>query len=67
MASSQSEMHCNGILPIDHMRDHIGPISYLIEKIPKVVLESIYGMRLPIPDELEKGKLSRVRCHVVTR
>ena len=58
LAASQSEMFCNGILPIDHMRDAVGPISYLIEKIPRIVLESVYGMKLPVPDhDLEKGRL----------
>ena len=57
LACSQSEMFCEGILPIDHMRDHEGPIAYLIEKIPRIVLESVYGMRLPVPDELEGARL----------
>ena len=58
LAASQSEMFCNGILPIDHMRDAVGPISYLIDKIPRIVLESVYGMKLPVPDDnLEKGRL----------
>ena len=58
IAASQSEMFCNGILPIDHMRDAVGPISHLIDKIPRIVLESVYGMKLPVPDvELEGARL----------
>ena len=57
LASSKSEMFCSGILPIDHMRDHEGPMTYLLEKIPRIVLESVYGMKLPHPDVLEKGRL----------
>jgi large subunit GTPase 1 len=35
-ASSRAEMVCNGILPIDNMKDHLSPMDVLASRIPKV-------------------------------
>ena len=46
-------MICSGILPIDQMRDHTPPVSLVCQRIPRVVLEQIYGIVLPLPPEGE--------------
>lgn len=46
ISSSRAELVLNGILPIDQLRDFIGPVSQLCQYVPKSVLESIYGIIL---------------------
>uniref|UniRef100_A0A8C2MMQ0 Large subunit GTPase 1 homolog n=1 Tax=Cricetulus griseus TaxID=10029 RepID=A0A8C2MMQ0_CRIGR len=45
--STKAEMICNGILPIDQMRDHVPP------NIPRHVLEATYGINIIKPGEDE--------------
>lgn len=54
--SSKAEMICNGILPIDQMRDHVPPVSLVCQRIPRHLLEATYGIRLPQPGEGEDGR-----------
>ncbi|XP_068137256.1 large subunit GTPase 1 homolog [Hyperolius riggenbachi] len=49
--STKAEMICSGILPIDQMRDHIPPISLIAQRIPRHVLEAIYGISIIRPRE----------------
>ncbi|KAM9315927.1 large subunit GTPase 1 homolog [Gastrophryne carolinensis] len=51
--STKAEMICSGILPIDQMRDHIPPISLISLRIPRYVLEAIYGINIIRPREDE--------------
>ncbi|KAM5165564.1 large subunit GTPase 1 homolog [Mantella aurantiaca] len=51
--STKAEMICSGILPIDQMRDHIPPISLISFRIPRYVLEAIYGINIIRPREDE--------------
>jgi len=46
-ANSKAEMMCCGVLPIDQMRDHISPISLILSRVPKEVLEVMYKIVLP--------------------
>lgn len=50
---TKADMVLNGILPIDQMRDHVPPISLVTQRIPRHVLEDMYGIMLPIPREDE--------------
>ena len=45
--SSKAEMVCHGILPIDQMRDYIGPTSLLVSRVYPEVLEETYFLKLP--------------------
>ncbi|KAH9460325.1 hypothetical protein MJO28_004003 [Puccinia striiformis f. sp. tritici] len=45
-ASTKAELVCDGVLPIDQMREHTGPISLITQRIPKEVLEATYGLQL---------------------
>ncbi|XP_053566180.1 large subunit GTPase 1 homolog [Bombina bombina] len=51
--STKAEMICSGILPIDQMRDHVPPISLIAQRVPRYVLESIYGINIIRPREDE--------------
>ncbi|XP_073531150.1 large subunit GTPase 1 homolog [Phyllobates terribilis] len=51
--STKAEMICSGILPIDQMRDHVPPISLIAQRIPRFVVEAIYGVNIIRPREDE--------------
>jgi len=46
IASSKSEMICNGVLPVDNLKDWISPIEYVTKKIPKTVMNYVYKLNL---------------------
>lgn len=47
--SARSEMVAAGVLPIDRITDHRGPIQLVAERVPRIVLEEVYGIVLPKP------------------
>ncbi|RKP31907.1 P-loop containing nucleoside triphosphate hydrolase protein [Metschnikowia bicuspidata] len=47
-AYSNGELVCNGVLPIDQLREHIPPSSLVCQRIPKFYLEAVYGIHIPI-------------------
>lgn len=49
--SSKAEMVCNGVFPLSQLRDHVGPMNLVVQRIPRRTLESFYGIRLPPPVE----------------
>ena len=49
-ANSKAEMMCCGVLPIDTMKDYISPVSLIVHRVPKHVLEGHYRIRLPAAD-----------------
>ncbi|XP_065842753.1 large subunit GTPase 1 homolog isoform X2 [Oscarella lobularis] len=51
--STKADMVCSGILPIDQMRDHTGPVSLVCQNIPRAILERTYGFYLVQPAEGE--------------
>ncbi|KAH0537910.1 large subunit GTPase 1 homolog [Cotesia glomerata] len=50
---TKAEMVLHGILPIDHLRDHVPSITLLGIWIPRHVLEDTYGIMLPPPRDGE--------------
>ncbi len=56
ISSSRSELVLNGILPIDQLRDFIGPSSQLCSYVPKTILEAIYGIKLIQKGVEEQGE-----------
>jgi large subunit GTPase 1 len=46
-ANSKAEMMCCGVLPIDTMKDYISPVSLIVHRVPKKVLEAHYRIILP--------------------
>ncbi|XP_022104220.1 large subunit GTPase 1 homolog [Acanthaster planci] len=49
MVSSKAEMIVSGILCIDHLRDSIPPVSLVCERIPRHILNNIYGINIIKP------------------
>ncbi|KAI8645393.1 hypothetical protein BD408DRAFT_361569 [Parasitella parasitica] len=52
-STTKADQVCNGVLPIDQLREHTGPCTLVAKRIPKAVLESTYGLRIrtvPIED-----------------
>lgn len=41
-------MVCDGVLPIDQMREYTGPITLVIKRIMKEVLEATYGLDIQV-------------------
>lgn len=45
-ASTKAELVCNGILPIDQLREFTGPSTLVARRIPKHFLEAVYGIKI---------------------
>ena len=45
-ASTKAELVCNGVLPIDQLREYNGPVGLVARRIPKLFLEAIYGIQI---------------------
>ncbi|KAI0146372.1 putative ribosome biogenesis GTPase Lsg1 [Xylariaceae sp. FL1272] len=45
-ATTKAELVCNGVLPIDQMREFIGPAGLITHRIPQPFLEAIYGIQI---------------------
>lgn len=54
-AYSNGELVCNGVLPIDQLREHIAPVSLVCQRIPKFFLEAVYGIHIPIQSKTDGG------------
>lgn len=53
-ATTKAELVCNGILPIDQLREYTGPATLVAQRIPKSFMEAVYGMKILIRP-LEEG------------
>ncbi|KAI5956946.1 hypothetical protein KGF54_000565 [Candida jiufengensis] len=53
-AYTNAELVCNGVLPIDQLREHIPPTALVCQRIPKFFLEAVYGIHIPI-QKVEDG------------
>lgn len=45
-ASTDAELVCNGVLPIDQLREYTAPTALVTQRIPKYFLEAIYGISI---------------------
>ncbi|RDA87516.1 hypothetical protein CP532_1602 [Ophiocordyceps camponoti-leonardi (nom. inval.)] len=45
-AFTKADLVCNGVLPIDQMREHTGPVALVTQRIPQRLLEALYGIRI---------------------
>lgn len=53
-ATTKAELVCNGILPIDQLREYTGPAGLVTKRIPQSFLEALYGVKI-ITRPLEEG------------
>jgi large subunit GTPase 1 len=45
-ATTKADLVCNGVLPIDQMRESTGPVGLVTQRIPQRFLEAIYGIHI---------------------
>jgi large subunit GTPase 1 len=45
--NTKAALLCNGILPIDRMRDHVAPVHWICNRISAEQFESTYNLKLP--------------------
>ena len=45
-ATTKAELVCNGILPIDQLREFTGPAGLVAKRIPQIFFEALYGVRV---------------------
>lgn len=45
-ATTKAELVCNGILPIDQLREFTGPAGLVAQRIPQPFLEAVYGIKI---------------------
>ncbi|KAJ3734647.1 P-loop containing nucleoside triphosphate hydrolase protein [Lentinula guzmanii] len=54
-ATTKAALVCDGVLPIDQMKEYTGPISLVVQRIPRVVLEATYGLSINVKGVEEGG------------
>jgi large subunit GTPase 1 len=54
-ATTKAELVCNGILPIDQLREFTGPAGLVAQRIPHAFLENVYGMKITMRPAEEGG------------
>ena len=54
-AYNNGELVCNGVLPIDQLRDFISPSNLVAQRIPKYYLEAVYGIHIQTKSVDEGG------------
>ena len=45
-AGTKADLVCNGVLPIDQLREYTGPVGLVTRRIPKSFLEAVYGIQI---------------------
>ncbi len=53
-ATTKAELVCSGVLPIDSLRESMGPVGLVANRIPQAFLEAVYGIKIHIRP-LEEG------------
>ena len=54
-ATTKAELVCNGILPIDQLREFTGPTGLVAQRIPQSFFEALYGIKVNIRPTEEGG------------
>ncbi|CAK9783764.1 GTP-binding protein [Cutaneotrichosporon oleaginosum] len=58
-ANTQADLVCDGVLPIDQMREYSAPVDLVCRRIPRAILEGTYGIRIDVK-EIEDGGTGKV-------
>lgn len=45
-ATTKADLVCDGVLPIDQLREHTGPVTLITKRLPKEILEGTYGLSI---------------------
>lgn len=54
-AMTQADMVVDGVLPIDQMREYSAPTDLVCRRVPKEILEGVYGIGIGVKSEEEGG------------
>jgi len=54
-ATTKAELVCNGILPIDQLREFTGPAGLVAQRIPQSFFEALYGVKVHTRPQEEGG------------
>lgn len=54
-ATTAAELVCDGVLPIDQLREYTGPVTLVVRRIPRGILEGIYGLRIRVKGPEDGG------------
>lgn len=54
-ATTKAELVCNGILPIDQLREFTGPAGLVAQRIPQSFFEALYGIKVHTRPSEEGG------------
>jgi large subunit GTPase 1 len=57
--TTKADLVCDGILPIDQLREYTGPTALVAQRIPKDVLDATYGVSIKVK-AVEEGGDSQV-------
>ncbi|KAG8893404.1 hypothetical protein FRC01_013614 [Tulasnella sp. 417] len=45
-ATTKAELICDGVLPIDQMREYSAPVALVVKRVPPQILEATYGLTI---------------------
>ncbi|KAF9477541.1 P-loop containing nucleoside triphosphate hydrolase protein [Pholiota conissans] len=45
-ATTKADLVCDGVLPIDQLREYTGPVDLLAKRLPREILEATYGLTI---------------------
>lgn len=54
-ATTKADLVCDGVLPIDQLREYTGPTALVVRRLPKEVLEATYGLTVKVSGVEEGG------------
>ncbi|PRT57059.1 Large subunit GTPase 1 [Wickerhamiella sorbophila] len=54
-AQTSGDLVCNGVLPIDQLREYSGPVELVCQRIPLYFLEAVYGIHIFVRPKEEGG------------
>ncbi|KAI7847887.1 hypothetical protein BDC45DRAFT_451174 [Circinella umbellata] len=54
-STTKADQVCNGVLPIDQLREHTGPTTLVAQRIPQRVVEATYGIRIRVQPKEDGG------------
>jgi large subunit GTPase 1 len=57
-ATTKADLVCDGVLPIDQLREYTGPTTLVVRRIPKEVLEGTYGLNIQNSGDSSDGPIS---------
>ncbi|KAF5323306.1 hypothetical protein D9611_005746 [Ephemerocybe angulata] len=59
-ATTKADLVCDGVMPIDQLREYIGPVGLVVKRLPRSLLEATYGLAIKVR-EAEDGGDGKVR------